>query len=308
MAKCLVTGGAGFIGSNLVDRLIQAGDEVVVVDNLYSGKKEYLNPKAKFYNLDIRSEEVKEVFQAEKFEFVFHLAAQIDARYSVRDPLFDLDINVKGGLNILENCRETGVKKIIFASTGGALYGDDVSQIPTPESVEPGPVTPYGIHKLSFEKYLNYSKQVFGQDYIALRFANVYGPRQYKGGESGVISIFIDKAVSGETGTINGSGKQTRDYVYVDDVVFAFLKARESDFSGELNLGSSEETSVLELVEKIEAALGEKMAIEHAPEPPGDQKRSCLDAGRAREILDWEPQISLEEGIKKTLAWTREIK
>src|SRR6056297_3408666 len=237
MAKCLVTGGAGFIGSNLVDSLIKEAYEVVVVDNLYSGRKEYLNPKAKFYNLDIRSEKIKEVFQAEKFEFVFHLAAQIDARYSVRDPLFDLDVNVKGGLNILENCRESGVKKIIFASTGGALYGDDVSQIPTPESIQPGPVTPYGIHKLTLEKYLNYYRQVFGQDYIALRFANVYGPRQYKGGESGVISIFIDKAVSSETCTINGTGEQTRDYVYVEDIVKGFLKAKDSDFSGELNLG-----------------------------------------------------------------------
>ncbi len=306
MAKCLVTGGAGFIGSNLVDSLIKEAYEVVVVDNLYSGRKEYLNPKAKFYNLDIRSEKIKEVFQAEKFEFVFHLAAQIDARYSVRDPLFDLDVNVKGGLNILENCRESGVKKIIFASTGGALYGDDVSQIPTPESIQPGPVTPYGIHKLTLEKYLNYYRQVFGQDYIALRFANVYGPRQYKGGESGVISIFIDKAVSGETCTINGTGEQTRDYVYVEDIVKGFLKAKDSDFSGELNLGSGQETSVLELVEKIENAWGEKLKVSHAPEPPGDQKRSCLDAGRAGEILNWKPQVSLEEGIKKTLAWTRE--
>ncbi len=303
MSKILVTGGAGFIGSNLVDKLVELDYEVVVIDNLCSGKEEYLNSSAKFYNLDIGSEEIKKIFEKEKFDFVFHLAAQIDARASVRNPLFDLDVNVKGALNILENCHKFGVEKIIFASTGGALYGDDVSLIPTPEKIQPAPVTPYGIHKLTFEKYLNYYSKVFGQDYIALRFANVYGPRQYKGGESGVISIFIDKAVSGDICIINGDGTQTRDYVFVDDIVQALLKSMKSNFSGELNIGSGKEISVLELVKEIENSLKEKLNTTYAPSPPGDQMRSCLDATKAGKILDWQPEISLTEGIQKTLDW-----
>lgn len=304
MSKCLVTGGAGFIGSNLVDRLVELGHKVVVMDNLYSGKKEYLNSHATFLNMDIRAGEVEDVFEGEEFDYVFHLAAQIDARASVREPLFDLDINVAGSLNILENCRKFNIKKIIFVSTGGALFGDDASIVPTPESVLPAPTTPYGIHKLCFEKYLNYYNKIFGQDYIAIRPANVYGPRQYKGGESGVISIFIDKASKGEVCTINGEGAQTRDYVYVDDIVNSLIKGMETDFTGELNIGSGKETSVLDIVELIEEALGKEVNKEHAPAVPGDQMRSCLDSSKAWEVLGWKPQVDLREGIKRTLEWT----
>jgi len=211
-------------------------------------------------------------------------------------------------VNVLDNCRESGVKKIIFASTGGGLYGDDVSQVPTPEEEPPAPITPYGIHKFCFEKYLNYYYKVFGQNYIALRPANVYGPRQYKGGESGVISIFIDKAVAGENCLVNGKGEQTRDYIYVEDVVDAFLKALKSDFVGEFNLGSGQETSVLDLLKKIEAVSNKKISFSHGPAIAGDQRRSCLSFARAHKILDWKPETNLEEGIKKTLNWTRKNK
>ena len=196
MAKILVTGGAGFIGSNLVDHLINQGHELVVVDDLSSGKKSYVNQQAKFYKLDIRSTKLEKIFSREKIEVVYHLAAQIDVRKSVADPAFDVDINIIGSLNLLENCRRFKVKKIIFSSTGGAIYGE-AEEIPTTEYAPTYPVSPYGINKLAFEKYLNYYFQVYGLNYTILRFANVYGPRQFKGGEAGVIAIFIDNAVKG---------------------------------------------------------------------------------------------------------------
>ncbi len=305
MTKCLVTGGAGFIGSNLVNALLEEGCEVSVVDNLSSGKKEYLNPKAGFYNLDIRSQELESVFLKEGFDYVFHLAAQIDVRASVKDPGLDWDINIFGGLNVLELSRKYQVKKFLFASTGGAVYGD-TSDIPTTEEVLPRPMSPYGIHKLTFEKYLDYYHQVHGLDYIVLRPANIYGPGQYKGGETGVISIFIDKAVQKEQCVINGDGKQTRDFVYVDDLVRAFLLSKQSDFLGVLNIGSAQETSVLEVALAIEKENQEKLDLEHGPEQPGEQKRSCLSYKKAADVLDFKPQISLDMGIKRTLDWTRD--
>ena len=304
MSKILVTGGAGFIGSNLVDKLIDLGNEVVVIDNLYSGKKEYLNPQAKFYNLDISDSKVEEVFETEKFDYVCHLAAQIDVRKSVDDMEFDNQVNVLGGLNILKNCHQFNVKKIVFASSGGAAYGFP-EQIPTSEDHLTYPVSPYGINKVSFEKYLNYYYKVFGQKYTALRLANVYGPRQYKGGEAGVIAIFTSNAIAKKKSYIYGDGLQTRDYVYVDDVVSAFVLALKSEFVGDLNIGTGVEKSLLEVVSAIENCLREKLDIEHQDAKLGEERRSCLNFDKAKEKINWQSEVNLEEGIKRTIEWAK---
>ncbi len=303
--KILVTGGAGFIGSNLVDKLIEAGHQVVIIDNLSTGLKEYINPQAHFYQIDISAPKVEEIFALQKFDAVFHLAAQISVVKSVESPEFDNQVNVLGGLNILSCCLKHNVKKIIFVSTGGALYGE-AEVIPTPEDYPTYPLSPYGIHKLTFEKYLNYYHQVFGQPYTILRLANVYGPRQYKGGECGVVSVFIDNAVNGRESIINGDGSKTRDFVYVGDVVSALLKAMDTDYIGAVNIGTGVEKSVSDVVLAIELALGKSISKKNGPAKAGEQERSCLDNRKAKEILGWEPQVMLDEGIKKTIAWSKE--
>ncbi|MCX6794493.1 MAG: NAD-dependent epimerase/dehydratase family protein [Candidatus Falkowbacteria bacterium] len=306
MSKILVTGGAGFIGSTLADKLIAEGHNVVVIDDLSSGKRGYLNPAAKFYQTDIASSEVAEIFKTERFDFVYHLAAQIEVIKSMADPKRDNAINVLGGFNILENARLSGVKKIIFASTGGAIYGD-ASKIPTPESYPAYPLSFYGIHKLTYEKYLNCYYRVYGLDYTVLRFANVYGPRQFKGGEAGVIAIFIDNAVKGRESVQNGDGRQTRDFVYVDDVAASLLKAKEVAYQGEINIGSGIETSLLDIRRDISKALGAPMAVKEGPAKPGEQRRSCLSPKLAKKILGWEPEVKLEEGIRRTIVWARSV-
>lgn len=300
----LVTGGAGFIGSNLVDELIDQDYEVVVVDNLSTGKKEYLNSQAKFYKADICSSAIDKIFEQEKVDYVFHLAAQIDVRVSVANPELDNKINVLGAANILKNCYVHKVKKIIFSSTGGAIYGD-AKKVPTSEDYPADPVSPYGIHKLTFEKYLNYYYQVYGQKYIALRFANVYGPRQYRGGEAGVVSIFIDNLVNGKPSLINGDGKQTRDYVYVDDVVSALVLAAKTDYVGVANIGTSKEIDLRQIIKCIEDETGEKFNYKTGPAKLGEQKRSSLNSSRAKKILKWQPKINIKEGIKKTIVWSK---
>jgi len=307
MPKILVTGGAGFIGSNLVDQLILEGNEVAVFDDLSSGKKEYLNPAAKFYEQDINSPEVAAIFTKEKFDFVYHLAAQIDVRVSVADPVLDNKINVLGGLNILENCRRHGVKKIIFSSTGGAIYGE-AEEIPTSEDYPERPLSPYGIHKLTLEKYLNYYYQVFGLDYTVLRFANVYGPRQFKGGEAGVIAIFIDNAVKGRESRQFGDGRQTRDFVYIDDVVEALFLAKEVNYQGEINIGSGQETNLLTIRQNIGAVLAKPLKIEEEAARPGEVRRSALNCELAAKVLNWRPKTDLAEGIEKTIVWAKSQK
>lgn len=306
MSKILVTGGAGFIGSTLVDKLIASENEVVVIDNLISGKKEYLNPQAKFYNLDICAPEVAAVFEKEKFEYVYHLAAQIDVRKSVADPINDNRINVLGGLNILENARAHKISKIILASTGGAIYGDS-EEVPTTEYAPTYPLSPYGIHKLTLEKYFNYYYQVYGLNYTVLRFSNVYGPRQFKGGEAGVIAIFVDNAVKNKESLLFGDGLQTRDFVYVDDVVKALYLAREIDCRGEINISFGTEINLLELVKEIESSLGAPLKIKQEAGKDGEQRRSCLSNARAKEVLNWEPAVNLEEGVKRTVEWAKSI-
>jgi len=305
MSKILVTGGAGFIGSTLVDKLISMGNELIVIDDLSSGRKDYLNPATKFYQADISSSKVADIFKFEKFDLVYHLAAQIEVSKSMADPLRDNRINLLGGWNILENCRLNKIKKIIFSSTGGAIYGE-AEEIPTSESFPAYPVSFYGIHKLTFEKYLNCYYRVYGLDYTILRFANVYGPRQFRGGEAGVIAIFIDNAVRNLESIQYGDGRQTRDFVYVDDVVRALYLAKDITCHGEINIGSGIETNLLDIRLGIEKVLKRKMAVKEAPAKPGEQRRSCLDCQRASTVLNWHPEINLAEGISKTIKWAKE--
>jgi UDP-glucose 4-epimerase len=304
MKKILVTGGAGFIGSHLCDELIDLEYKVAVIDNLAAGKKEYINKKAKFYQADIcNKKKIEKIFKKENFDYVFHLAAQIDVRISVADPELDNKINILGGLNILENCRKYKVKKIFFSSTGGAIYRE--GELPADEKSQADPVSPYGIHKLTFEKYLNYYYKVFDLKYIALRLANVYGPRQYKGGEAGVIAIFTDKAVNQETAVIFGDGRQTRDYVYVNDVVNAFKKSLASSYVGELNIATGRETNLLEIIKYIENSLGRKIKYKFGPAKAGEMRRSCLSYKKAEKIFGWKPKVNIKEGIRRTITWAQ---
>lgn len=300
--KILVTGGAGFIGSNLVDALIEKGHEVIVVDNLSTGQKQNLNPKAKFIELDITEEKLAEVFSLEKPEVVFHYAAQIDVRKSVEDPVWDAKQNILGSVNVLENAKKSGVKKIIFASTGGAIYGD-TDDIPTKEDHPEQPVSPYGIAKLTTDKYLHYYHQIFGLFYISLRYSNVYGPRQNSKGEAGVVAIFCDKLLANQKPVINGDGKQTRDYVFVDDVVKANLLALESDKIGIYNIGTSIETDVNKIAEVIKSNIDTEVEFTHGEAKEGEQQKSCIDYTKAKDELGWQPEVKLEEGIKKTVDW-----
>jgi UDP-glucose 4-epimerase len=314
--KILVTGGAGFIGSHLVDALIKGGHKVVVIDNLSTGKKENINKKAKFYKIDICSPKIREIFKKEKPQICFHLAAQINVRKSVEDPVFDAKVNTLGSLNVIQNfIREIRAQirmnsrkrnsykfaKFIFASTGGAIYGE-TNKIPTSENHPPNPISPYGISKLTVENYLKFYKKNFGLKLVSLRFSNVYGPRQDPRGEAGVVAIFIEKLLKGERPTIFGDGNQTRDFIFVEDVVSACLKAME--YKGEkkiFNIGTGIETSINELYEIISRLLNAKIKPKYAPEKPGDLKRSCLDISLAKRELKWRPKFDLEKGLRKTL-------
>jgi UDP-glucose 4-epimerase len=298
--KILVTGGAGFIGSNLADLLVEQGHEVAVLDNLFSGLREYLNPRAKFHEIDICDrDKVRKVFEVEKFDYVYHLAAQIDVRKSVEEPVFDNQVNAVGSYNIFETAADTGVKRVIFISTGGALYGDVTE--PATEKTQVAPLSPYAIHK-RYLALLHESRQL---DYAVLRLANVYGPRQFKGGEAGVIAIFVDGALSGKHLMINGSGLQTRDYVYVGDVARACLLAMQSEQGGTYNIGAGKENTVLDLVASIELALDSKIDYEHGPAKVGEPMRSVLDWSKAEQELGWQPEVDLTEGIRRTIEWSK---
>lgn len=303
--KILVTGGAGFIGSHITDAFINLGHEVVVVDNLVTGRKENLNPNAKFYETDIRSEQIKEIFAREKFDAICHQAAQLDVRKSVADPRYDADVNIMGTLNLLEQARATGVKKILFASSGGAMYGEQ-EKFPADEEHRTWPASPYGITKLTCEKYIAVFCQLYGMTYGLMRYANVYGPRQSPHGEAGVVAIFSARLLAGESAMINGDGKQTRDYVYVGDVVAANVAALNYAHSDYFNVGTGIETDVNELFAIINRATGNRAQEQHAPAKAGEQMRSVLDYSKAKRLLGWEPKMTLSNGLTETVEWFRQ--
>ncbi len=300
--KILVTGGAGFIGSHLVNRLIKENHNVTVIDNLSTGKKEYLDLKAKFYKADIQDLKISQIFKKEKPEIVFHYAAQIDLRKSVENPIEDAKINILGGLNVLENCKKYKVKKIIFTSTGGAIYGE-ADIVPTSENYPAYPLSPYGIAKLTIEKYLSYYYKVFDLPFVALRLANIYGPRQNSKGEAGVVAIFSDMMLSGEQPTINGDGRQTRDYVYVEDVVIASMLAMKKNKVGIFNVGTAKETNVNTILKKLKKLTKSECKEIHKPVKAGEQKRSCLDYSKIKKEFGWQPKYNLENGLKETIKW-----
>jgi UDP-glucose 4-epimerase len=303
--KVIVTGGAGFIGSNLVDALLARGDAVAVIDDLSSGKRANLEQAlakgAVLHEVDIRdARRMQEIFSDERPEIVFHLAAQIDVRVSVMDPALDARTNVEATINLLTAARETGARRFVFASTGGAIYGE-TDEIPTPETVPPQPMAPYGASKYCAEQYLGLYDRLFGLSAVAMRFGNVYGPRQDPHGEAGVIAIFCGRLRTGERPTVYGTGEQTRDYIYVGDVVDGLVAAGDSDITGAINLGTEEETSVLRLVELMAPfSANGTFEAEFAEARLGEIDRSCLDAGRAKEALGWAPRVGIEEGLRLT--------
>jgi UDP-glucose 4-epimerase len=301
----LVTGGAGFIGSNIADAYIAAGHSVIIVDNLSSGAIENVNSKAKFYKLDIQSPDIETIFKDQKIQVINHHAAQMDVRRSVADPRYDASVNILGMLNTLELGVRYGVKKVIFASTGGAIYGEQ-DYFPADEQHPLRPLSPYGITKLATEKYLFYYQAVHAIQHVILRYANVYGPRQNPHGEAGVVAIFAGKMLDDQQPIINGDGKQTRDYVYVDDVVQANIRALSYASSDTFNIGTGLENDVNTVYTIIKKYTASQHAEKHGPAKIGEQLRSVIDHTKAKKILGWSPTVSLEEGLRRTVDFFRE--
>ena len=298
--KILVTGGAGFIGSHVAEAYLGAGHEVLIVDNFSTGERGNIPSGARFVELDISDKEgVESLLENGKFDLINHHAAQINVRASVENPQFDARVNIIGSLNLLQGCKKTGVKKFIFASTGGAIYGEQ-DYYPADEKHPTRPVSPYGIGKLTVEKYLHFYQIDCGLTFICLRYGNVYGPRQNPHGEAGVVAIFASKMLDGQQPIINGDGLQTRDYVFVGDVARANLLAIEYPESGIFNIGTETETDVVRIFELLKQALGSAAPEKHGPPASGEQQRSSLSASLAAEKLDWKPEVSLEEGIERT--------
>ena len=303
--RVLVTGGAGFIGSHLTDALVARGDDVVVIDDLSRGRREQVHPGARLVVLDVADPALAAAVAAAKPEVVFHQAAQIDVRDSVRDPMADAHTNVVGTVNLLSACAAAGVRRIVLASTGGAIYGD-TDVIPTPETHQCLPASPYGTAKLCAEAYGGLFQRMRGLEFTSLRYGNVYGPRQDPHGEAGVIAIFATRLLGGAAAHINGDGTQTRDYVYVEDVVDANLRAADAAGPAVVNVGTGVETDVNELFRRLRALAGSSAEEVHAPAKPGEQRRSCLDVSRAREVLGWAPRVDLATGLALTLAFFRD--
>lgn len=306
----LVTGGAGFIGSHLAEAFLAAGDHVVVVDDLSSGRCENVPAGAHLEVLDVRSRAAAELVERVRPELIVHQAAQMDVRRSVADPAFDADVNVRGSLVLLEAARRAGTRRVLFASTGGAIYGEQETY-PAPEDHPASPLSPYGVAKLAVERYLFYYHREQGFDAACLRYANVYGERQNPHGEAGVVAIFLDRLLAGGPATINGDGLQTRDYVHVSDVVRANLAAARGAPGGDprfrvYNVGTGVETSVLELYRRIAEALGLDRPAEHGPAKPGEQRRSSVDPSRARSDLGLPEPLPLADGLARTAAWFRD--
>lgn len=302
--KVLVTGGAGFIGSHVVDLYLTNGYEVVVVDDLSSGRRSNLNPAATFYEVDIRSPQLQDVFERERPDFVNHHAAQIDVRRSVAEPIFDADVNVLGSLQVLELARQYEVARVVYISTGGAVYGEP-QYLPCDEDHPVNPICQYGVSKHTVEHYLYLYHHLYGLDYTVLRYPNVYGPRQDPHGEAGVVAIFSRRLLAGDPVTINGDGLQTRDYVHVSDVVRANLAAAGRPGFHIYNVGTGLETSVVELYRLLAAAVGSDRAPQHGPAKSGEQRRSSVDPGRGRAELGLPEALPLAAGISRTVEWFR---
>lgn len=311
--KVLVTGGSGFVGSHLVDALVKKGYDVVVIDV----RMKWLNPAAKYYKMSVTSPKVCDVLKREKPAYIFHLAAQIEVPKSVADPLYDADVNIIGLLNMLQGCRvmdahcqKTGycahrqLRKFIYFSTGGALYGNKAKP-PTPETFPAEPESPYGIAKLTSERYLEFYHRTYGLPYVAVRPANIYGPRQAFGGEAGVIPIFVHRLLKEKAAVIDGSGKQTRDFVYVGDVVRAAIAGMERSCVGPVNVGTGREISVNDLFRLVKKETGSKQPEIHGAPRKVETARSALDIRRARKELGWKPVVSFEDGMKRTVEWMR---
>ena len=301
--KVLITGGAGFIGSNIADLLIENGHKVVIVDNLSSGKKENVNKKAAFYKADIcDKKKLAAVFAKEKPQAVIHNAAQIDVRKSVSDPSYDARINILGSLNVLSECVKNKTRKIIFASSGGTIYGECGSKAPDEKSF-PNPLSPYGIAKHSVENYIKFYSLIYGLKYSILRYANIYGIRQDPFGEAGVVAIFAGRMLKGDEVFVFGDGKQTRDYVYVADAANANLKALTKGDNEIINIGTSKTTSVNELVKIMSKAANYKKAAVHKSKRDGELFKSFLNIKKAQKVLGWKPKVSIKDGISKTVAY-----
>ena len=301
--KILITGGAGFIGSWVSDKFIESGHEVVVIDDLSSGSESNINKKAEFIKCDIRDKEfLSKVFGDFKPDVVDHHAAQINVRTSVEDPVYDAEINIIGSLNLLELSRDHDVKKFIFASTGGAIYGEP-EKLPATEQTKPMPISPYGTSKYAVETYMNYYHEIYGLQYVALRYANVYGPRQNPHGEAGVVAIFCNKILAGKPCIIFGDGSQTRDYVYVSDVADANLLALDA-VCGCYNIGTGVETDVLGLTELLKLSVADySVSVVHADAREGEVQSISLDGSYSEQKLGWTPKVDISSGIKQTWDW-----
>ncbi len=298
MEKILVTGGAGFIGSHLVDKLIEQGYNVTIIDDLSTGKKENVNKNAKFIERSI-TENLEDIFEEGKFDYVFHLAAQMNLRRSLEDPAKDAEINILGSLNVIKNCVNYHVKKIIFSSTGGAIYSPE-AVLPCREDSKIEPQSPYGLAKFTIENYLRIIKNVHGLDFVCLRYSNVYGPRQNSKGEAGVISIFIDNILEGKELIINGDGNQTRDFIFVSDVVKANVLA--FDLSGIYNVSTCQESSINQIADKIKDLMDSDVKIQYKDKIKGELERSSLSFVKL-EKEGWTPEFDLDSGMKQTVEW-----
>jgi len=316
MKNVLVTGGAGFIGSHIVDGYLKEGYQVVVIDDLSRGKRENLNKKAKFYQIDINDEKISEIFTQEKFDLVNHHAAQIDLRISVKKPLLDARINILGTLNLLENCLKYKVKNFIFISSGGAIYGEP-EDMPVNEYYPKNPLSPYAVAKHTIEHYLYYYRQTFALNYVALRYANVYGPRQDPFGEAGVIAIFSQRMLKKGRPTIFGDGEQLRDYIYIDEVVdinmlasqkIESLNEKKASSPDDLsyNIGTGKGNSVNFLYRTLAKITNFQEKPIYAPGKKGDIRKIYLDTSKAKKELDWQAKLQLEDGLEKTVKWFKE--
>ena len=298
--KIVVTGGAGFIASHIVDAYLHQGHEVHVIDDFSTGRRLNLNPTALLHEFNVADAGAAKVIEKIKPDVLNHHAAQMDVRHSVEDPLFDARVNILGFLNLLEACKKAGTDRVIFASSGGAIYGDE-EPIPADEDHPKKPMSPYGVSKMTGELYLAYYSMAFGMRYVALRYANVYGPRQSTKGEAGVVAIFISQLLAGKPPTINGDGKQTRDYVFVGDVVRANVAALETRHVGGINIGTGRETDVVTLWRMLQQRAHSKVEAVHGPAKAGEQMRSSLENSLALRVLNWRPERGLEEGLTQTI-------